>query len=287
MLYEYHDSRKNKELTFREIRLFLDDRLEHRIDLKGLDSDETEYELDALMLSDQCPWHYTFITSEYTKVLDGPLPVQIEKCMKEIGKTNRPVRVSHRSGLCKRFPVQAVREALVNAMIHFDATADDDISVISGEDVIKIISPGGVCMNEKDGRVVCRNPKIAELMVEAGYARMKGKGIPIIRMCYSATGMIPSVERTEDSFMICLPSIECEVLHSDQKRSKIYTCVLNKPGISLSELSNKTLVSQYELRRVLCSMEDEGLAFTMGLGDNMMAFSISRNSSSAESLSTA
>ena len=87
------------------------------------------------------------------------------------------------------YPMEAVREALVNAIIHRDYYINgSEIHVDMYDDRLEIVSPGGM----RDGRQIQnldvshvssnrRNPVIADIFSRLGYAERRGSGLSRIR----------------------------------------------------------------------------------------------------------
>ncbi len=86
-------------------------------------------------------------------------------------------------------PIIALREALLNAIIHRDYTRNSDIKVAVYDDIVEIISPGGLpnglTVDEVfNGRSELRNKVLANLFKELGYIEAWGSGINRIKkMC--------------------------------------------------------------------------------------------------------
>jgi ATP-dependent DNA helicase RecG len=86
-------------------------------------------------------------------------------------------------------PINAVREAVINAVVHRDYTIESDIKVAVFEELVEIISPGilpkSITLDEiKEGRSEIRNKVIARIFKEIKYIEQWGRGISgIIKSC--------------------------------------------------------------------------------------------------------
>ena len=86
-------------------------------------------------------------------------------------------------------PIVILREALLNAIIHRDYTRNSDIKVAVYDDIVEIVSPGGLPngLTEEDvfsGRSELRNKVVARVFKELGYVETWGTGIQrIARIC--------------------------------------------------------------------------------------------------------
>jgi len=86
-------------------------------------------------------------------------------------------------------PVVVLREVLLNAVIHRDYTRSSDIKVAVYDDIVEIVSPGGLpngltIEEVYNGRSELRNKVIARVFKELGYVETWGSGIKrIINIC--------------------------------------------------------------------------------------------------------
>ncbi len=111
------------------------------------------------------------------------------------------------------FPLDAVREAIVNAVSHRDyAREGTDIEISMYADRLEIISPGrlpnGVTVEKmKQGIVrVARNELVKEILRDYGYMEHFGMGVRnrIIRSMLDHNGSNPDLIEEEDRFKVCL-----------------------------------------------------------------------------------
>ena len=86
-------------------------------------------------------------------------------------------------------PLLALREALLNALIHRDYTRDSDIKVAIYDDIVEIVSPGnfpnGLSLDDvMNGRSELRNKIVANLFRELKFIESWGSGIEkITQLC--------------------------------------------------------------------------------------------------------
>jgi ATP-dependent DNA helicase RecG len=102
-------------------------------------------------------------------------------------------------------PEEALREALINAIIHRDYTNQGrDIKVGIYDNIVNIVSPGGfpstlTADSLLDGRSEIRNRVIARVFKELGYIEQWGSGIQRIRAACLAQGLtVPRIEEQGD-----------------------------------------------------------------------------------------
>jgi ATP-dependent DNA helicase RecG len=103
-------------------------------------------------------------------------------------------------------PLVAIREAIVNALVHRDyQNLGRDIKVGIYDDVLNIVSPGSLPMSitEKDllnGRSEIRNKVIARVLKELNYIEIWGSGIKrIYDSCHEYELKEPKIKETGDS----------------------------------------------------------------------------------------
>ncbi len=91
-------------------------------------------------------------------------------------------------------PLLALREALLNAIIHRDYQRNSDIKVAIYDDIVEIVSPGGfpngLTLEEvMSGRSEIRNKIIANLFKELGFVETWGSGIGKIQKLCKENGI--------------------------------------------------------------------------------------------------
>lgn len=110
------------------------------------------------------------------------------------------------------YPWPAVREAVINALIHRDWTRSVDVEVINFSDRLEIKSPGKLqnsmtIEKMKAGQRSPRNPIIVEIMKDFKYADSRGMGIrtKLIPLMKLHNKCEPIFEATEDYLKVILP----------------------------------------------------------------------------------
>ncbi len=109
------------------------------------------------------------------------------------------------------YPVEAIREIVINALVHRDWTRSVDIEVGLYEDRLEIISPGALHNSmtvEKmiAGRRYTRNNILMEIMRDYGYVDHRGMGIrsKVLPLLKAHKHPAPVFEATEDYLKITL-----------------------------------------------------------------------------------
>jgi ATP-dependent DNA helicase RecG len=103
------------------------------------------------------------------EVIEGPIHVQIEKSLKVIQKIITGLPIMGPKGLEKaRYPLEAIKEILVNAIIHRDYNVQRDVVVLIFNNRIEITSPGSLPSTITVDNILndqfSRNPKIVRLL---------------------------------------------------------------------------------------------------------------------------
>ena len=110
------------------------------------------------------------------------------------------------------YPVEAVREAVVNALIHRDyLLANSDIELAIFRNRLEVISPGklpnGITPDRiRAGTRAARNQLLKDVMWDYGYLEHMGMGVPrkIIRGMYEHNRTDPDLEEVEETFCVRL-----------------------------------------------------------------------------------
>lgn len=107
------------------------------------------------------------------------------------------------------YPLEALREALVNAFAHRDWTRIEDVEVVRYSNRLEIKSPGALPNSmtvEKmlAGQRSARNPLIVEVLRDYGYVDARGMGVrtKIVPLLKQFTGKPPDLEPTEDYMLV-------------------------------------------------------------------------------------
>ena len=110
------------------------------------------------------------------------------------------------------YPIEAIRETVLNALAHRDWTRAVDIEITRYSDRLEVISPGALpnsmdVEKMKAGRRTPRNPLILEVLRDYGYVDARGMGVrtKIIPLTIQFAGKEPVFEATEDYLKTILP----------------------------------------------------------------------------------
>lgn len=131
-------------------------------------------------------------------------------------RRNTKVTVQLESGMRRmekrEYPEEAIREAIVNALVHRDyLLSASDIELSIYEDRLEIISPGrlpnGITPERmRTGTRAARNQLLKDVMRDYGYLEHMGMGIPrkIIKSMREQNGTEPDLVEAEERFIVKL-----------------------------------------------------------------------------------
>lgn len=146
----------------------------------------------------------------------GRLTAQVEGVMEFVRSHSRLLvdQVDPRRS-SPEFPLRAVREAVVNALVHRDLRSGGPVSVRLFEDRLEVWSPGPAAgLPEPIGHYLRRggvslppNPLVALFARQFGLADQMGRGLPMMRQVVEdeVHGVV-AVEGTKDGVLVKIPS---------------------------------------------------------------------------------
>ena len=258
----------------------------------GLVTQDGLYTNLGLLLSDQCVHTIKAAVFEGTaqnefkdrKEFSGSLFKQMEEVYDYIDFRNqihstfqKLRRIDQRD-----YPEAAVREALLNLLVHreYAFRASSLISIFA--DRIEFTSIGGLVngITLKDvmmGVSVCRNEKLANVFYRLELIEAYGTGIRKIMEAYDGTGRKPLIEISDNAFKITLPNLNISrdqegesVLseENDSEESKVEKLAQKKKTFTRKEAEQCLGLSQTSCGRLLKRMMDRGQIIREGKGKN-------------------
>lgn len=254
----------------------------------GMISADGIYSNVALLLSDQCPSTIkaaTFSGEDKGSFQDrrefgGSLFQQMEELYSYLDMRNQTKATF--DGLyridTRDYPENALREALLNSLVHRDYSFRASTLVSVYADRIEFVSVGGLPSGiELDdimlGLSVCRNPKLAAIFYRLQLIEAYGTGMPKIMRAYTESELKPKIEVSSNAFKITLPNRNAGANHTetlvgtvkgDEKR--ILDFIGSHGHIVRSDVDQLLEVSQATANRILKRMVAEGLIYQDGNG---------------------
>lgn len=176
------------------------------------------------------------------------------------------------------YPKEAIREALLNALIHRDYNFSGSIIININDKEMEFISIGGLVgglspEDIRNGISLSRNSKLAEIFHRLHFIESYGTGIRRIFSLYKNCTIQPLITVTPNSFKIILPNMNV-IGDLEQPAIKSVTPQMQKLLDYLSEygeISEQEVQSLLEIKRIKAytlthQMADIGLIKIIGRG---------------------
>ena len=252
----------------------------------GLISTDGIYSNVAMLLSDQCVSTIkaaTFSGSDKSVFQDrreftGSLFRQMDDLYAYLdvrNQTKATFEGLYRTDL-RNYPEDALREAMLNSLVHRDYSFSASTLVNVYDDRIEFVSIGGLPSGiELDdimlGLSVCRNPKLAGVFYRLKLIEAYGTGIPKIMNAYRDSIAKPKIEVTSNAFKITLPnrnaSTPYQAANAAISNEERILNFLNLRGQAVrSDVDSLLGVSQSTSSRILREMIKDGLIYKEGNG---------------------
>ena len=253
----------------------------------GMVSKDGMYTNVALLLSEQCPSTIkaaTFAGVDRSVFQDrreftGSLFQQMEDLYAYLDLHNQTKAMFeglYRTDI-RDYPEEALRETLMNSLVHRDYSFSASTLVSIYDDRIEFVSvgglPTGISLDDiMLGLSVCRNPKLAAIFYRLQLIEAYGTGMPKIMGAYSGTGLEPKIEVTNNAFKITLPNRnaarKADTVSNACKSNEdmILNLIAQNGHVVRSDVDQLLDVSQTTASRILKRMVEEGLIYQDGRG---------------------
>ena len=136
---------------------------------------------------------------------DGLIEKLVDAMRPFVSEESEKVAESMRREQHWMIPVEALREAVVNALAHRDWTRQEEIEIILYTDRLEVQSPGALQNTMTVDKMIAgqrspRNPLIVEVLRDYGYVDARGMGVrnKIIPLLKEQNGTDPEFIATED-----------------------------------------------------------------------------------------
>jgi len=173
------------------------------------------------------------------------------------------------------YPVEAVREALLNALIHRDYSFSDSTLISIFDDKIEFVSIGGLVRgitfdDMMLGISVARNRNLANVFYRLTLIEAYGTGMPKIIRSYGEYVIKPQIEVTDNAFKITLPNtneVSEKALLSDNERT-VLALFADKDLVVRKDIETALSVSQTMAVRIIKGLLDKNEIRAVGQGKN-------------------
>ena len=287
---KYEDIRSlNQELTFTEAAKEFKTRKvsfgANQQKTLGLTNSNGIYTNLGLLLCDQCVHTVKLAVFEGTvkavfkdrREFAGSLLRQLNDIYDFIDRYNRnrsEINGLHRIDR-RDYPPEAVREALLNALVHRDYSFSDSTLISIFDDRIEFTSIGGLARgitfdDMMLGISVARNKNLANVFYRLTLIEAYGVGVPNIMRSYEGYAVKPQIEVTDNAFKITLPNVNeitPKALLSENEHAVI-ALFENNDLIIRKDIEAALSISQPMAVRILKGLVDKGEIRAIGSGKN-------------------
>ena len=282
-----------QELTFEfASKVFKDENIKFGTEQKrslGIIGEDGAFSNLGLFISDQCRHTAKAAVFDGTgKTLlkdriefSGSLLKQADEIFAYIDRLNRTS--SEFSGLRRidkrDFPREAVREALLNAIVHRDYSYSGSTLISIFEDRIEFVSlgglPKGIAYSDLMlGVSVLRNERLGDIFYRLHLIEAYGIGMPKIMDSYSHFRVKPTIDVSENAFRITLPNTnftsrvgeDRDRLTHDERRVMDYIALNDNAG--RKDLQAELGLSQSKAVRLLRTLTEKEMIAVNGRGKN-------------------
>ena len=225
--------------------------------------------------------------------LSGSLLEQMEEAFDYIDRYNR-TRAEF-SGLdrldMRDYPPEAIREALLNAIVHRDYSFSSAALISIFEDRIEFVTIGGLVKgitldDVKLGVSVLRNQNLANIFYRLRLIEAYGTGILKIDECYEDYAVKPIIETTSNAFKITLPNTNfcaeeqkapntrkisgfTSMTKKEERINAVLKLCRSKGSIVRSDIEMELGVSQSTAILLLRELTDDGVLIKKGKTRNL------------------
>lgn len=258
---------------------------ESQIKTLGLMNRDQIYTNLGLLLSDQCFHTIKAASFEGTtksifkdrREFNGSLLKQMNDAYSFIDLYNKTraefsklQRIDYRD-----YPEEALREALLNSLVHREYSFSGSTLISIFEDRIEFVSLGGLVkgLTMEDillGVSQCRNEKLANVFYRLHLIEAYGTGIQKIISSYKESARKPEIETSDNAFKIILPnrnkSMRQDLLNDHE--AMIMELVQKKGAIIRKNVQDLLGISQTMAVRLLKQLVNKNLLIVAGSGKN-------------------
>ena len=175
------------------------------------------------------------------------------------------------------YPTDAIREALLNALVHRDYGLSPATLISIFDNRIEMITIGGlmkgVSLNDiMLGVSALRNPYLADVFYRLNLIEAYGTGMPKITDSYKNFSVQPTVELSDNAFKITLPNTNVKLenaLQLDGREKQVLAMLGNASAVTRAQVQNALGISQATAISLLRDMLNNGLLSTEGSGKNL------------------
>ena len=245
----------------------------------------------GLLLSEQCPHTikaavFEGSTKEIFKdrfEFSGSLLKQMKDVYSFLNRYNRTN--SEITGLkrtdTREYPEIAIREALLNSIVHKEYSYSSSTLISVFDDKIEIVTIGGLTkgLSEDDimlGVSILRNRNLANIFYRLKLIEAYGTGIPKIIESYNEYNVKPKIEISSNAFKITLPntlkekSISKLEKNLSDKEYLIVNMLKENEYIKRTDIEKNLSISSSMAIKLLRNMVENSIIEKLGKGKNVI-----------------
>lgn len=272
----------NQELTFKDAKTEFESKsLEfaenNQISL-GVKNKDNLYTNLGLLISNECPFTVKVAVFEGTekmkflnrREIEGSIFKQLYETYEFLDMNNKlPAKIIGTDRVERNdYPKEAIREALVNALVHRDYSLGGSIIINIYNNRMEFVSIGGIVkgLEEKDllsGLSLARNEKLANIFFRLHHIESYGTGLRKIMKLYEDYSIKPNIEVFPNVFVITLPNLNYsytltnEVI--DEKHKKILEYIKIKNYITSKDIQNMFDIKRSRAYKIIKDMKNINL----------------------------
>lgn len=268
------------EKTFREYKVAFDDAHKRTLGLTDVDG---YYTNAALLLSDQCGHIIRCAVYEGTskkqfktrKEFSGSILKQLDDTFSFLSLNNN-LRSTF-DGLRRidyaDYPEEALREALLNAVVHRDYDYSGSIIINIYEDRMEFISLGGLVkgitlIDIKGGVSQPRNTVIANVFYRLELIESYGTGIQKMLESYAGSGAEPEFSAAPASFVVTLPNRNSAESTADDpslsREDRVLRLITERGSITRKDVEELLECSSFPANKILNALLEQGRIIKTG-----------------------
>lgn len=196
----------------------------------------------------------------------------LERVLTEVPDWQESIEISE--GMFRKnipfFPIEVIRELVVNALVHRTYTTRGDIFINIFPDRMEIHSPGrlpfGVTPKNILSQSIRRNEHLSKVFYDLGLMEKEGSGYDLVYAKLLSTGKpIPIVKETDERVTVIVKKqfVSREIVRLMDKASSEFS-LKQKELISLGLLAQQQSYSAVEMSNILNQNEESGLRNWLG-----------------------
>ena len=243
----------------------------------------------ALLLSDECPFSIKCaifegnnkITFKDRKEFSGSLIKQLEETLEYLNIVNRISGkiIDYKRVDTRDYPEYAIREAVLNAIIHRNYNFSGSILISVFDNRIEVVSLGGLMSGITIDDILSgvsqpRNKNLANIFYRLKYVESYGTGIGRMLDIYNEFHLKPEFSISDNSFKVILPNVNYkeetkEILIDDKTQKEKIIDYLKEYGKIKRETVDKLFnVSSARSKVILSELLKEKIIKKVGNGKN-------------------